>query len=66
MARRTADLRAAIDRSRALQAKAELANRALKANQAELGRRRQALAKLERTTGAVLTVDGGNGAAMVR
>lgn len=47
VARRTADLRAAIDRSRALQAKAELANRALKANQAELGRRRQALAKLE-------------------
>jgi septal ring factor EnvC (AmiA/AmiB activator) len=30
-----------------LQAKAELANRALKANQAELGRRRAALAKLE-------------------
>lgn len=47
VARRTAGLRAAIDRSRALQRQAQQANAALRANQAELTRRRDALAKLE-------------------
>ena len=47
VARRTAGLRAAIDKSRALQKKAEDANAALRANQAELVRRRDQLARLE-------------------
>jgi murein hydrolase activator len=47
VARRTSGLRAAIDQSRALQKKAEDANAALRANQAELARRRASLARLE-------------------
>ena len=47
VARRTAGLRAAIDKSRALQKKAEDANAALRVNQAELVRRRNQLARLE-------------------
>ena len=47
VARRTAGLRAAIDKSRALQKKAEDANAALRANQAELASRRASLARLE-------------------
>ncbi|MEQ1498371.1 MAG: peptidoglycan DD-metalloendopeptidase family protein [Novosphingobium sp.] len=47
VARRTAGLRGAIARARALQRKAEQANLALRTNQAELARRREQLAKLE-------------------
>lgn len=47
VARRTAGLRSAIARARALQVQAEQANQALRANQAELARRRDSLAKLE-------------------
>lgn len=47
VARRTAGLRADIGKARALQAKAEQANAALRANQAELKRRRDELARLE-------------------
>lgn len=46
VARRTAGLRAAIEKSRALQKKAEDANAALRANQSELTRRRASLARL--------------------
>lgn len=45
--RRTAGLRAAIARGKALQAQAEQASADLRANQGELGRRRQTLAALE-------------------
>lgn len=45
--RRTAGLRAEIDKSRALQAKAEQASAALRASEGEFARRRQALAALE-------------------
>ncbi|MBN8502000.1 MAG: peptidoglycan DD-metalloendopeptidase family protein [Sphingomonadales bacterium] len=47
VARRTAGLRAAIERGKALQARAEDANKALRASQGELNRRRQQLAALE-------------------
>ena len=45
--RRTAGLRAAIERGKVLQVQAELASADLRASQAELGRRRQTLAALE-------------------
>lgn len=45
--RRTASLRAEIDKARALQARAEQANLALRAGQAELAQRRDQLARLE-------------------
>ena len=47
VARRTAGLRGAIVRSKALQTRAEQANLALRANESELQRRRGELAKLE-------------------
>ncbi|MFN3516043.1 MAG: murein hydrolase activator EnvC family protein [Novosphingobium sp.] len=47
VARRTAGLRAALDRGRKLQAEAEQANAALRVSQSELTRRRQQLAALE-------------------
>ncbi len=47
VARRTAGLRAAIARGKALQARAEQASADLRASQGELGRRRQTLASLE-------------------
>ena len=47
VARRTAGLRGALDRSRALQQQAQQANQALRANQTELTRRRDQLARLE-------------------
>lgn len=47
VARRTAGLRTALDRSRALQQRAQQANQALRSNQAELTRRRDQLARLE-------------------
>lgn len=45
--RRTAGLRAAIERGKALQAQAEQASADLRASQGELGRRRQSLAAIE-------------------
>lgn len=47
VSRRTAGLRAAIDKAHALQAKAEQANTDLRASQSELTRRRDQLARLE-------------------
>lgn len=47
VARRTAGLRAALDRSRVLRQQAAQANLALRANQAELVRRRDLLARIE-------------------
>jgi murein hydrolase activator len=47
VARRTAGLRTALDRSRVLQQQAQQANQALRANQAELTRRRDQLSRLE-------------------
>jgi murein hydrolase activator len=47
VARRTADIRAALERGKVLQVRAEQASTALRASQAELGQRRQQLAALE-------------------
>ena len=61
VARRTAGLREAIARSKALQARAEQANAALRANEGELQRRRTQLAALE--AGQRLTSREASGAA---